>query len=326
MPKPRFTQVWSALSETYGQPHDGGKCPSCKQTMALAQVPGDEGSVEIDYCGGCRFIWLDAQEQEAIGGEVPEEEPARELAPEARELLGRAESESIERRERAGRFGSEPAVPWQATAARFGLPFEANAPEVVRNPVVTWAVFSILVVTTLAGWQWPGLRDTFGLMPNEPLRLGGLNWLTYAFMPSGFLVSALGIYFLALFGDNVEDAVGPMRMALLLVVGALGAGATHVLADPDAGLSLTGSGGAISGILAYYVLRFPKARLGLFSALYFPGIFITARAAFVLWLGLQLLPIFAQLVGAAGVSGIAHIGGAATGALLWMIWDGCGPR
>lgn len=69
------------------------------------------------------------------------------------------------------------------------------------------------------------------------------------------------LYFLIVFGDNTEDVLGKGRYLLLVAVAALAGDLAHILADPHDAVPCIGVSGGISGILAYYCLRFPKASI-----------------------------------------------------------------
>ncbi|HET6780958.1 MAG TPA: rhomboid family intramembrane serine protease, partial [bacterium] len=73
------------------------------------------------------------------------------------------------------------------------------------------------------------------------------------------------------------------------------------------------------GVLAFYILRFPKARLGILFRVffYFRWIQMPAYAWGLLWVVFQLLGAFQQVSGTSNVSALAHLGGAAVGVALW---------
>jgi membrane associated rhomboid family serine protease len=162
----------------------------------------------------------------------------------------------------------------------------------------------------------------FGFVPAEALRLGGLTWLTSFFLHGGILHLIGNLYFLLIFGDNVEDHLGRWRYLLLILAATLTGDLVHVLAAPQSTVPSIGASGGISGVIVFYALQFPKARLAFLFRyfLYFRWLQIPAWAALVLWMLLQFFTAALQLSGLSNTAATAHLGGAAAGFLLWLKW------
>lgn len=138
------------------------------------------------------------------------------------------------------------------------------------------------------------------------------------FMHGGLLHLVSNMWFLHIFGDNVEDAMGHLHYALFYVFAGVVAGATHALSDPGSQLPMVGASGAISGVLGAYLLMFPRARivtLVLFFLLELPAILFI-----LVWFGIQLYSGFGELgtQHGAGVAFFAHVGGFVAG-LVWIV-------
>ncbi len=205
-----------------------------------------------------------------------------------------------------------------------------------RAPVVTWA----LVIVTAATWvlvQGAGLSPgrleasvcAYGAIPVEivgspgsaggPCRLGGLGveaLVTSMFLHGGWFHLVGNLWFLWIFGNNVEDAMGRFRFVVFYLVTGIAAALAHVASQPDSLLPMVGASGAISGVMGAYLVLFPRARV---KTLLFLLIFITVveLPAFVYlgyWFLLQL--VSSGSGASAGVAFWAHIGGFAAGALL----------
>ncbi len=90
-------------------------------------------------------------------------------------------------------------------------------------------------------------------------------------------------------------------------------------------LPALGASGGISGIIVYYAMRCPKARLaiGLFRGPWVRYLRFPAWFALVLWIGLQVLGVLEQVSGFTNVSAAAHLGGAGVGVLAWSVWRNC---
>jgi membrane associated rhomboid family serine protease len=127
------------------------------------------------------------------------------------------------------------------------------------------------------------------------------------------------MWFLWVFGNNVEDSMGHARFALFYVVTGLAAAAAQVLVTPSSPIPMVGASGAISGVMGAYILLYPRVRVHM---VVFLGFFITTIAvpAYLMlgyWLLLQVLggiPALSSESG--GVAFWAHAGGFAAGMLL----------
>jgi membrane associated rhomboid family serine protease len=149
--------------------------------------------------------------------------------------------------------------------------------------------------------------------------------LTSMFIHGGWLHLIGNMLFLWVFGDNVEDAMGHARYLLFYLLCGAGAAALQVYVDPDSGIPMVGASGAIAGVLAAYLVLYPRATVAVVIPwLWFFGAFpVPAAVLIVFWFLLQLLSGVAALGTATGVTeGIAfwaHVGGFATGlALVWV--------
>ena len=130
------------------------------------------------------------------------------------------------------------------------------------------------------------------------------------------------MYFLVVFGDNVEDWLGKGRFILLLVGAALVGDIAHILSDPASSVPCVGASGGISGIVAFYAMKFPHAKLGVALRCYyavFRWISGPAYVFFIFWLILQTIGTWLQLSGFSNVSSVAHLGGASVGMLFWAL-------
>lgn len=147
---------------------------------------------------------------------------------------------------------------------------------------------------------------------------GAGAWLalfTYAFVHGGPLHLIGNLFFLWVFGDNVEDRMGHVRFLLFFLLASAAGAIGHWLTVPASPVPLVGASGGISGILAAYLLLFPKVRLW---GLLFGRIPIRLPAFLFIggWLVMQVAMLFATLGAGTGVSWAAHVGGFVAGAAL----------
>ncbi len=154
--------------------------------------------------------------------------------------------------------------------------------------------------------------------------------VTAMFIHGGWLHLIGNMLFLWVFGDNVEDAMGHGRYLLFYLLAGVGAVALQVFVDPDSGIPMVGASGAIAGVLAAYLVLYPRAKVSVVIPwLWFLGVFpVPAAFLIVFWFLLQLLNGVAALGATTSVTqGIAfwaHVGGFIVGLLL--VWVFRRPR
>ena len=170
-------------------------------------------------------------------------------------------------------------------------------------------------------WGMVPARVTLALQyGEESIAAPGLTLLTSMFLHGGWLHLIGNMWYLWIFGDNVEDVLGPVRYLLFYFLCGIAAGATHVLLSPGSSVPTVGASGAIAGVLAGYASLFPHARVVTLIPLGFflQVVELPAVALLVLWFVIQGLSGFLSL-GAPGASGVAwgaHVGGFLAGLVL----------
>ncbi len=157
-----------------------------------------------------------------------------------------------------------------------------------------------------------------------------LSAITCMFLHGGWLHLLGNMWFLLLFGNNVEDRLGHFLYLFFYFAGGLAATATHWAIEPGSATPVIGASGAVAAVLGAYAVTFPHARV---KTLIFLFIIITtvelpAYVFLVAWFGMQLLEglgIF-SMGGQGGVAWWAHIGGFVVGAVLMPLLRVFGPR
>ena len=145
-----------------------------------------------------------------------------------------------------------------------------------------------------------------------------LTLLTSTFMHGGWAHIGGNMLFLFIFGDNVEESFGSvLYAAFYLVVGVI-ASLTFVLFNPDSVIPSLGASGAISGVLAAYLVLFPNNRVSVVSFFgFFPYRYAVPAIVMIgLWALLQFVSGFASIAPSAQASGVAymaHVGGFVSG-------------
>ena len=157
----------------------------------------------------------------------------------------------------------------------------------------------------------------FGLVPEEILQ--GKSFFTFLssmFLHAGILHLVGNMWFLWVFGDNLEHNLGFLRFLFLYIFTGIAASLVHIftVSTTDVWLPVIGASGAISGVLGGYVILFPRNKIKALMMGYFRPYFISipARSYALIWFIYQL--IYAGSPGS--IAYMAHIGGFLAGIIL----------
>ena len=161
--------------------------------------------------------------------------------------------------------------------------------------------------------------------------LDGSQWftvLTHMFLHGGLLHLLGNIWFLWIFGGNVEWRLGPFRFLLFYLLAGFAAAAAQVAVGPFSVLPMVGASGAISGVLGAYLVLFPTAFVWSLVPWIVPILPVPAIVFLVLWFVLQAYNgVGALLSGASSDGGVAwwaHAGGFAAGVAMILWAKGAG--
>lgn len=158
-----------------------------------------------------------------------------------------------------------------------------------------------------------GSSETF-----QPL----LSFVTSMFLHGGWLHLGGNLLYLWIFGDNVEDKLGHGGYLLFYMLCGILASGAHVVIEPTSSIPTVGASGAISGVLAAYLLMFPRARVVTIIPIFIFLQIAELPALVVLgfWFIMQFFNGLASLGfetgGMGGVAWWAHVGGFVTGLIL----------
>jgi membrane associated rhomboid family serine protease len=205
-----------------------------------------------------------------------------------------------------------------------------------NKPVINWILIlvSFLVFLNELKLTPPQLNQLFyhfGVIPAEAVAvLNGINpsiylatFFTAMFLHGGWVHILGNMWFLWIFGDNVEDRLGHFRyLVFYLVTGVIGS-IVFVLTAPDSRVPIVGASGAIAGVLGGYIVSFPRAKvLALVPIFFFLTLMeIPAVIFLAFWFFIQLFNGAVSLGGLANpVAWGAHIGGFLAGVLLIKIF------
>jgi hypothetical protein len=134
--------------------------------------------------------------------------------------------------------------------------------------------------------------------------------LSFMFLHGGFWHLLGNMWFLYIFGDNVEDRMGSARYLLFYLLSGLISGLTHLMFNMTSNIPTIGASGAIAGVMGAYVMMFPRARILTLFPIFIIPFFFEIPAYFFLgaWLLLQFLNAAGDHA-AGGIAWWAHIGG-----------------
>ncbi len=195
-----------------------------------------------------------------------------------------------------------------------------------RDPSLARSVCELgLIPGDLLGRIPPGTR--LPLSPTSACVIGAAQtWytpLTSMFLHGGWFHLIGNMWFMWIFGNNVEDSMGHLRFVVFYLTCGLAAAALQVILSPDSPVPMVGASGAIGGVMGAYVMLYPRVRVHMLIFLGFYVTRIAVPASFMLgyWFLLQLLGgAFALGREGGGVAFWAHVGGFAAGAVLVLLF------
>jgi len=212
-----------------------------------------------------------------------------------------------------------------------------------RNPpIMTWLIILVNVLVffhelQLTPYQREIFFHTWGFIPArffEPHYIGivkeavyqkYLTLITHLFIHGGWFHIIGNMWTLWIFGDNVEDRLGPFRFLIFYLTCGIAASLFHGFIYPYSTIPVVGASGAISAVMGAYFVMYPFARiLVLFPILFIPFFFeIPAFLYLIFWFFIQFYSGLFSLVVPGGVGGVAwfaHVGGFIAGAMLHRLF------
>ena len=201
------------------------------------------------------------------------------------------------------------------------------------NYVLIAANFVVFFYELSLGPRLDAFFETYGLIPGRYFSMVAhhthpitryLPFISSMFIHGGWLHIIGNMWFLFIFGDNVEDRLGHRKYLLFYLLSGLAAAAVQVLSSVNSSVPTIGASGAISGVLGAYIVMFPRAKIVTLLPIFFFFDIIDISA--LLFIGFWFLMQFFSGVQSWGVDtsgGIAwwaHIGGFLAGILMVPIF------
>jgi len=215
------------------------------------------------------------------------------------------------------------------------IPIRDTTP--TRNyPIVNNIIIGINVVVYLIQLgQGPELGrfiNTYGLIPARysipqlsfDFSSGQqiLSFVSFMFLHGDFWHLLGNMWSLYIFGDNVEDRLGPLRYLIFYLLCGLASGLSHMLFNLYSQLPIIGASGAIAGIMGAYFILHPRSKILTLIPIFFIPYFIEIPAYFFLgiWFVLQFINAAVSHAGISGIAWWAHIGGFVFGIILLKLF------
>ena len=203
------------------------------------------------------------------------------------------------------------------------------------------AANTLIIILNVIVYLWeltqgPRLTDTFSLFGIVPLRYSDpeisahfttfqqfLPFLTSMFLHGGFLHLLGNMWFLHIFGDNIEDRIGHIRYLIFYIFCGVAAGLIHLFTNWNSKIPTIGASGAISGVMGAYLLLHPTSRILTLLPIFFFFQFVEIPAYIFLgfWFLLQLFSAGFAPSHIGGIAFWAHIGGFVSGLVFIKIFD-----
>lgn len=204
-------------------------------------------------------------------------------------------------------------------------------------PVVNYCLIGVNIVFYLMqmtqGEELNRFIYFYGLVParyfvpqlSEYFSLGqqGLSFLTFMFLHGGFMHLLGNMWSLYIFGDNIEDRLGPFRYLVFYLLCGLASGLSHLFLNTHSNVPVIGASGAIAGVMGAYLILYPGSKILTLIPIIFIPWFIEIPAFIFLgmWFLLQFINAAGSTGQAGGIAWWAHIGGFIFGILFLKLFD-----
>ena len=284
-------------------------CPKCLSVMRKFNYAYDSNII-LDKCTNCGGIWTDCGEIKNVAAYLKrnpkEEEFGKYLVSRNRDIEELAAiGESFGRRvPMAVMYMPKVIIPLGDELSRDRFP-------AITISLITLCTL-VFVLVGVSGGLTESIVSEYGIAPASFLSIG---LLTSMFLHGNIFHLLGNMYFLWIFGDNVEDRLGYIRYIMFYLGAELSANILHSLVNWGSPIPSIGASGAISGVMGAYLVFYPHARIKLFF--FYKVIRVPAVGYLGFWFGFQLLfGLFYKGIGISNVAWFAHIGGFVFGAVF----------
>jgi len=203
-------------------------------------------------------------------------------------------------------------IPLRDTQPSYSTPF-------VTILLIVMNVFVFLYEVSLDDYTRNAFISTWGMIP---ARFEYTDMLTSMFLHGGWLHLIGNMWFLWIYGDNVEDTLGHLKYLLFYLLCGLAAGGMHVVTNLDSRIPTVGASGAIAGVMGAYLVKFPHSRILTLVVVFvfittveIPAVLILAYW-FLIQLASGMWSVGYSQLSQGGVAWFAHVGGFVAGVIL----------
>lgn len=200
---------------------------------------------------------------------------------------------------------------------------------IVTAFLITVNILVFLYEVSLDPYSRHHFISEFGVVP---ARLQLFDFVTSMFMHGGWMHIIGNMWFLWIFGDNVEDILGRGRFLIFYLACGIFAALAQILVSSDSRVPMIGASGAIAGVMGAYVMKFPHARVVTLIPIiiFFTTIEVPAILMLVYWFLIQLFSGLGSVsdmnLSQGGVAFFAHVGGFIAGMVLIKIFPTKRPQ
>jgi membrane associated rhomboid family serine protease len=198
----------------------------------------------------------------------------------------------------------------------------SNSTPVITIGLIVVNVFAFLYQTSLDRFSLNHVIMEYGVVPS---RLQLTSLATSMFLHGGWMHLIGNMWFLWIYGDNVEDILGHAKYLIFYLACGVAAALAHVALNGDSRVPTIGASGAIAGVMGAYMVKFPRARIItlIFLFVFVTTIEIPAYVILLYWFVIQIFSGVGSIgysqISQGGVAWFAHVGGFVTGIVLVML-------
>lgn len=283
-------------------------CPVCKKDMI--NLKHRYSRLMINQCNHCKGFWLDKDEEEAMN-KVIQKQKKQKVIHQFNKKAQLNDKDLLKKYQEYEPENNKTKTGETIFQLISGLPIERNL-KTFHTPYITYTLIIInIIIFLLTLFDFKTSIYNFGYIPQKQEYI---KILYSMFLHGGFWHLFANMYFLWIMGDNVEDVFGPKKYLLLYILSGIISGVIGGMLGRS-NVPHIGASGAIAGVMASYLLLFPKAKL-LLRFYYLIVVPISSIGYLILWIVSQfLLAVRANT----NISWGAHLAGFVVGAVFTLI-------
>lgn len=267
-----------------------------------------ESGVEVDVCRRCHVIWLDASEREQLPQKIISTEPTSK---EYHEELKKLDDYRGRGTDWISNLG-----PVQYFLMYIGLPVEIRKGNYKRSPEITSMLLFLTVLISCYCFYDESALTFLSFEQSSSILKKAFTSFSVFFVHADLLHLFSNIYFLYLFGHGVENELGIGKFMRLVFLSTIVGTLSYALFFASADSTLVGASGGISGVIAFYLFRFPQSRFAI--AIWFFPRAIPGWALGLFFVMSELFGLYMQSLRLTNVSHMSHLGGALVGAAFYF--------